>query len=135
MAELWPPPNTGSRCLFPVINATLNLVATTNLAWQERKAESFSISPFACGNPRVKYRSTASYGGPKGGITLGTAMAISGASLSPNQGYNSSPLVSLLMMLGNVRLGWWLGIRAMPTPPSARDRVSASSRSPMKCSA
>jgi hypothetical protein len=108
MAELWPPPNGGSRCLFPVINATLNLVATTNLAWQERKAESFSISPFACGNPRVKYRSTASYGGPKG-VTLGTAMAISGASLSPNQGYNSSPLVSLLMMLGNVRLGWWLG--------------------------
>jgi hypothetical protein len=109
MAELWPPPNGGSRCLFPVINATLNLVATTNLAWQERKAESFSISPLACGNPKVKYRPTASYGGPKGGITLGTAMAISGASVSPNQGYNSSPLVSLLMMLGNVRLGWWLG--------------------------
>lgn len=110
MAKLWPPnPGPGSRCLFPIINATLNLVATTNLAWQERKAESFSISPFACGNPRVKYRSTASYGGPQGGITLGTAMAISGASVSPNQGYNSSPLVSLLMMLGNVRLGWWLG--------------------------
>jgi patatin-like phospholipase len=109
MAELWPPPNGGSRCLFPVINATLNLVATTNLAWQERKAESFSFSPLACGNPNVKYRSTAAYGGPKGGITLGTAMAISGASVSPNQGYNSSPLVSILMMLGNVRLGWWLG--------------------------
>jgi hypothetical protein len=109
MSKLWPPnPKAQSRCLFPIINATLNLVATTNLAWQERKAESFSISPFACGNPRVKYRSTASYGGPNG-ITLGTAMAISGASLSPNQGYNSSPLVSLLMMLGNVRLGWWLG--------------------------
>jgi hypothetical protein len=69
-------------------------VATTNLAWQERKAESFSISPFACGNPRVKYRATAAYGGAKG-VTLGTAMAISGASLSPNQGYNSSPLVSV----------------------------------------
>jgi hypothetical protein len=103
-----PDPSGQSRCLFPIVNATLNLVATTNLAWQERKAESFSISPLACGNPRVKYRSTASYGGPKG-VTLGTAMAISGASISPNQGYNSSPLVSLLMMLGNVRLGWWLG--------------------------
>jgi hypothetical protein len=108
MASLWPPQDTGSRCLFPVVNATLNVVATTNLAWQERKAEPFTITPFACGNPRVKYRPTASYGGPQG-ITLGTAMAISGASLSPNQGYNSSPLVSLLMMLGNVRLGWWLG--------------------------
>jgi hypothetical protein len=110
MTKLWPPnPNGASRCLFHVVNATLNVVATTNLAWQERKAESFSISPLACGNPRVKFRPTALYGGPKGGITLGTAMAISGASVSPNQGYNSSPLVSVLMMLGNVRLGWWLG--------------------------
>jgi hypothetical protein len=110
LAKLWPPnPSADARCLFPVVNTTLNVVATTNLAWQERKAESFSMTPLTCGNPTVRYRPTASYGGPKGGITLGTAMAISGASLSPNQGYNSSPLVSLLMMLGNVRLGWWLG--------------------------
>jgi hypothetical protein len=36
-------------------------------------------------------------------------MAISGAAVSPNQGYNSSPLVGFLLMLFNVRLGWWLG--------------------------
>ncbi|HEY4165943.1 MAG TPA: hypothetical protein VGM96_04180, partial [Reyranella sp.] len=43
------------------------------------------------------------------GITLGTAMAISGAAASPNQGYHSSPLIGLIMTLFNVRLGWWLG--------------------------
>ena len=108
MAALWPP-RAGQRCLFPVINMTLNVVATRNLAWQERKAEPFAVTPLASGNPAVNFRSTALYGDPKGGITLGTAIAISGASLSPNQGYNSSPLVSFLMMLANVRLGWWLG--------------------------
>jgi hypothetical protein len=36
-------------------------------------------------------------------------MAISGAAVSPNMGYNSSPGVSFLMTLFNVRLGWWLG--------------------------
>jgi hypothetical protein len=29
--------------------------------------------------------------------------------VSPNQGYNSSPLIAFLLMLFNVRLGWWLG--------------------------
>ena len=46
------------------------------------------------------------YGGP---ITLGTALTISGAAASPNMGYHSSPAVTLLMTLLNVRLGWWLG--------------------------
>jgi hypothetical protein len=36
-------------------------------------------------------------------------MAISGAAVSPSMGYNSSPGVSFLMTLFNVRLGWWLG--------------------------
>ena len=43
------------------------------------------------------------------GISLGTAMAISGAAVSPNMGYSSSPSISLLLTLFNVRLGWWLG--------------------------
>src|SRR5262249_53360779 len=38
------------RVLFPVINVTLNLVGGANLAWQERKASSFTISPLACGS-------------------------------------------------------------------------------------
>lgn len=36
-------------------------------------------------------------------------MAISGAAISPNMGYHSSPLVTLIMTLFNLRLGWWLG--------------------------
>lgn len=102
-------PKSGAHRLLHVINTTLNVVATRNTAWQERKAESFSMTRLHCGNRYVGYRPTAHYGGKHGGITLGTAMAISGAAVSPNQGYNSSPLVGFLLMLFNVRLGWWLG--------------------------
>ena len=34
---------------FPLINTALNLVKGQNLAWQERKAESFAITPLRCG--------------------------------------------------------------------------------------
>jgi hypothetical protein len=54
------------------------------------------------------------YYGGKEGISLGTAVAISGAAASPNMGYHSSPVVGFLMTLFNARLGWWLG---NPGPP------------------
>ena len=101
-------PRTGAR-LFHVVNMTLNVVATENLAWQERKAEPFAVTALHAGNRPLGYRPTALYGGPDGGITLGTAMAISGAAVSPNSGYHSSPLVGMLLSLFNLRLGWWLG--------------------------
>jgi hypothetical protein len=109
-------PQTPAR-LFHVINAALNVVRSDNPAWQERKAESFTMTRLFCGNTYVGFRPTACYGGSlaaevgkkdEGGITLGTAMAISGAAVSPNEGYNSSPLVGFLLMMFNVRLGWWL---------------------------
>ena len=92
-----------------LINITLNTLATKNLAWQERKAEAFSMTPRAVGNPNVGYRPTKSYANRDEGITLGTAMAISGAAVSPNMGYHSSPVIGFLLMLFNIRLGWWLG--------------------------
>ena len=88
-----------------VINLALNLVEGGNLAWQQRKARSFTISPLHCGFDKG-YRPAVRYGGP---ITLGTAMTISGAATTPNMGYHSSPAVTFLMTLFNVRLGWWLG--------------------------
>jgi hypothetical protein len=90
-----------------VVNTALNLVDCRKQAWQQRKAESFTFSPFQCGSWRLGYAPTSIYGGLHG-VSLGTAMAISGAAFNPNMGYNSSPLVTLLMTLFNARLGWWL---------------------------
>jgi hypothetical protein len=98
-----------------VVNMTLNLVHGSKLAWQQRKAEPFSSTRLHTGSCRLLYRTSAIYGGRykdtlgKLPITLGTAMTISGAAASPNMGYNSSPLMALVMTLFNARLGWWLG--------------------------
>jgi hypothetical protein len=101
------------RRLMPIINVALNLVGGGKLAWQDRKAESFTFSPLHCGSPAVGYRKTEGpdhgrYGGDQG-ISLGSAVAISGAAASPNMGYHSSPLVTFILTLLNVRLGAWLG--------------------------
>lgn len=102
------PPEVEARRPLHVINTSLNLVAGEKLAWQQRKAESFSMSPFYCGNFYEGYRLTTEYGGVNG-ISLGTAMTISGAAANPNQGYHSSAAVTFLMTLFNARLGVWLG--------------------------
>jgi hypothetical protein len=117
---------------FHVLNMTLNLAGGgANLAWQERQAESFTVSPLHTGSCSLQmqgaYRDSQEYasypekektnkGNGKSkksaddyGITLGSAVAISGAAANPNMGYNTSPLVAFLMTLFNTRLGAWLG--------------------------
>jgi hypothetical protein len=115
------PAEGGKRHLFPVIGTTLNLVRGAARAGQERKGAPFFITPTACGSPhldpeRRAFVATADYAGAREdsddtkviGITLGTAMALSGAAVSPNMGYHSSAWTAFLMTLFNVRLGGWL---------------------------
>jgi hypothetical protein len=101
----YPPPHR----LLHVVNLALNLIGGKNLAWQQRKAETFVVTPLHAGCFRVGYRKSRYYGG-KDGISLGTAATISGAAASSNMGYyTSSPLLSFVLTIFNVRLGWWLG--------------------------
>src|SRR5256714_5480792 len=103
-----------ARKLLHVINIALNLVGGDKLAWQDRKSESFTVSPLHSGSCWFGYRSSTEYAD---GISLGTAVAISGAAASPNMGYMmSSAVVRFIMTLFNVRLGFWLG-----NPGSAGD--------------
>ena len=113
MTEL-APGGTRARKPFHVINIALNLVHGRNLAWQQRKAQSFTVTPLHCGSfaGDLGYRRASQYGRNRGvgqAITLGTALAISGAAASPNMGYHSSPAVTFLLAFFNIRLGWWLG--------------------------
>jgi hypothetical protein len=119
---------------LPIINSTLNLVDSRELAWQERKAESFPMTPWRCGfdtwieqvsldeNYRhdrqmgdaddiemYAYRQTEKYAYHNKGLYLGTAVSISGAAASPNMGYHSVPSLAMLMTFFNVRLGFWAG--------------------------
>ena len=96
------------RAPFHVVNTALNLVSGDNLAWQQRMAESFTISPLHCGSLYLGYRDARQYGGVDG-ISLGTAVTISGAAASPNMGYHSSVPMAFILTMLNVRLGSWLG--------------------------
>jgi hypothetical protein len=121
------------RSLYPVINTCLNAAQGDNLAWQERKAASFVMTPIACGSAELErvwvgderrtaprpqkgaYIDSEIYGGaevdePYGdlGISLATAMTISGAAFNPAAGYHTSPVTAFFMTLFNVRLGAWL---------------------------
>jgi len=129
------------RRLLPVVNMTLNLTDILRTEWAERKAASFTATPFACGSaildrahggrdaqrpdgPRGAYIRTTDFAGMETGSDrvsagkgplLGGLLTISGAAVSPNWGYHSSRLIAFLMTLFNVRLGAWL-----PNPAVAR---------------
>lgn len=115
---------------YHIINAALNLVKGDELAWQERKAAAFAFTPAFCGfemprrprnmsaqqttaQARGGYRPTSDYQRPESkddeesGVKIGQALTVSGAAASPSMGYHSSPPLTFLMTLFNVRLGRW----------------------------
>jgi hypothetical protein len=106
---------------YPIINTALNAAHSNNLAWQERKAVSFTFTPKYCGyeytdekgNKVSAYRSTLDYGkkdfphSPREALPLAMPITISGAAASPNGGFHTGPGTAFLMTMFNVRLGWW----------------------------
>jgi hypothetical protein len=91
-----------------VINCTLNLVRGSSQLSQERKGAAFTISPCHVGSRAVDvgYRPAATYAE---GLSLGNAVTISGAAVSPQMGNLTTPFVTFLLTLFNARLGVWLG--------------------------
>lgn len=118
---------------YPIWGTALNLTSGEDLAWQKRKATSFIYSPLFCGwdyfSPGrvlasglrdLGYRAVAActqdgdgngkgYGGKFGAPFIGTAMAASGAAISPNWGYHTKPAIAALLAVFNIRIGWWTG--------------------------
>lgn len=106
---------------YPIINAALNMVHGVDLGWQQRKAASFVFtprysgyelpaqSPAGTGMPHGCYRFSGQYMEANQGVTLGSAMTVSGAAASPNMGYHTSAPLAFLMTIFNVRLGRWCG--------------------------
>lgn len=119
---------------YPILNAALNITGGEELGYATRRAKSFAFTPLYCGyelgapgEHELRFRREDGFepsycrteqGRSKAGfgklpcdcgITLGTAMAISGAAASPNMGYHTSPATAFFMALFDVRLGWWMG--------------------------
>jgi len=95
---------------FPLLNCSLNLAGSSDLELNTRHGASFTLTPLRCGSARsqVGYAPTWSAQGKfADGVQLGQAVAVSGAAVSSNMGYNTSSLVAFLLTMFNVRLGWW----------------------------
>ena len=75
-------------------------------SYQKPAERSAEIAGIAGLTRALAYRPTKVAGG---GVSVGMAMAISGAAVNPNMGYHTSTVVSFLLTVFNVRLGWWLG--------------------------
>jgi hypothetical protein len=108
---------TAKGAPYHLISATLNTLGQANFA-MALQHHHFLFSYGYCGSAVTGFQATHTY--LAGRYDLGNAIAISGAAVSPLQ--ISNPLVSLLLLLLNFRLGQWLpnpelsGIAAGVTP-------------------
>ncbi|MGC2400513.1 MAG: acyltransferase [Acidobacteriaceae bacterium] len=105
---------------IPIFCCTLNMTTGEDLAWQERKAASFAFTPLYSGyavnwtdwkkgqgDVRINgfVRTGALY---TGGPNLATAVAASGAAVSPNWGYHTNPATAFFLTMFDARLGLWI---------------------------
>lgn len=118
---------------FPLWSAAVNVTASDEVGLQERKAASFVFSPLYCGYEVPKstrtlktasderaYAATSYHGAldnvsvdssgtqlEREPLTVGAAMASSGAAFSSNTGASTQPERALLLTLLGFRLGRW----------------------------
>ena len=90
-----------------IFNGALNMQSRpteAQLDTQDRKSDSFFMTPLHCGSNVTEYVPTKEFGDS---ISTSLAMGISGAAVSSNMGFRSTPAMSVLLTLFNLRLGWW----------------------------
>ncbi len=95
---------------YHLINTNVILADSKRPKFKSRGGDNFILSPLYCGSNATHWRTSDKF--MNGGMTLATAMAISGAAVNPRagcggQGVTRNPLVSTLMGLLNIRLGYW----------------------------
>lgn len=93
---------------YHLINTNLILVNSANNKYKGRGGDNFLLSSLYCGSDATDWVPTEQFNG--GDLTLGTAMATSGAAVNPHAGPDSrgitnNPLVSFLMYILGLRMG------------------------------
>ncbi len=103
-----------------LVNCNVVMVGARQDRFRGRGGDSFMLSALFSGSSATGWMETKNLG--DGHFTLATAVASSGAAASPHagvagRGITRNPLVSLLLSLTNVRLGYWIrNPRASRTP-------------------
>lgn len=95
---------------YHLINTNVILTDSNDSKFRGRGGDSFLLSPLFCGSDATGWRATREW--MDDGMTLPTAMAISGAALNPRTGVagrgpTRTPALSFLMQVLNLRLGYW----------------------------
>lgn len=105
------PANKLLRGPYHLINAHVVLSASQHPRYRPRGGDNFIFSPLYCGSRATMWNPTDR--SPGTGFTLATALAISGAAVNPNagpggEGPTRQPMLSVLMGLLSLRLGYWV---------------------------
>ncbi len=98
--------NTPDCRPYPLINTCLNL-----LSWDDPKFPGAKVSDYFLLSPNYVGSKTTGYMKTDDPLyrtlTLSTAVAISGAALNPNMGTRTNRILTFLMALLNLQLGYW----------------------------
>ncbi|QKD05131.1 hypothetical protein [Mesorhizobium loti] len=97
-----------ASALFPIVNCALNVPGSKRAVMRGRLSDLFSFTPVATGAPVLGYNSTRDWEKANPNLDLATAMALSGAAVSPQMGLGTTRYASFWLTLLNLRLGLWL---------------------------
>lgn len=113
---------------YHLINTNIVLVDSSKSKYKGRGGDNFIVSPLFCGSEATGWCCSKAFMKKNDpGMTLATAMAISGAAANPNTGvagagFARNRLVATLMSLLNLRLGHWTPHpdpqKSWPLPPN-----------------
>ena len=97
---------------YPIFNTNAIMVNDPDPKLFERGGDNFIFSPLHIGSTSTGWQRTPAYIAAHGPVTLPTAMAASGAAINSfaayiGEGITREKLVSVAMVLMNLRLGWW----------------------------
>lgn len=102
-----------------LLNAAVNGVSRGDVDGRAPRQWPYTFSQYFCGSPAygVGYSPTEKIFSRRGvkSLTLGTAMAVSGAAVSPTAGISTHPVKAFVFGVLNARLGLWIGNPQYPT--------------------
>lgn len=93
---------------YPLFNGALNVPGSRVPGMQGRHTDLFLFSPAYCGSQLTGYEPTKKWEDADDDLDLATAMAISGAAVSPQMGLATSAYLRFWLALLNIRLGYWV---------------------------
>ncbi|MEH2489351.1 patatin-like phospholipase family protein [Bradyrhizobium sp. AZCC 2230] len=116
MADLWPPPRAAGAPLrdipYPIVNTNVIMMNDPDRLLSWRGGDNFIVSPLFVGSSATGWERTSSYIAKNGPVSVPSAMAASGAAINANAAYvgagvTRDRLVSIVLVLLNLRLGMW----------------------------